>query len=212
MTTPRGAATRSVAAGRPGPVLPLAAGTSCTNPAADNPLWQNPDLKTRQAIQSGGGLFDSITFPATNTYLQLMASNGIPVSTDFVIGRHAWHTWRQSLHAFVATLAFRRTTTTASTPETATHDHPVMFTASVVNDTTEPAGPTGSVNFYLDGVIDGAHLLGTAAVRAGTARITLPSQSGIDPGPHTVSAVYSGDQLYNTSTSNATDFTVTEVH
>ncbi|HZC53032.1 MAG TPA: Ig-like domain repeat protein, partial [Mycobacterium sp.] len=176
-------------------------------PAADSPLWQGSDLKTRLAIQSGGGVFDSITFPATNTYLQLMASNGIPVSTDFVTGGHEWYTWRQLLHDFTATLAFRHTTTTVSAPTTTEVGRPVTFTASVVNDTTEPAAPTGSVSFYLDGVIDGAHRLGTAAVRAGTARITVP-QLATEAGAHTVTAVYSGDVRYNSSTSGAASFTV----
>lgn len=179
-------------------------------PPADSPLWQNPDLKTRLAIQSGGGLFDSITFPNTNTYLALMASNGIPVETDFIAGGHEWYTWRQLLHDFAATLAFRHTTTTAAAPATTTSGHPVTFTASVVADTTEPAPVSGTVSFYLDGVIDAAHLLGTAAVHAGTARITVPD--GITAGAHSVTAVYVGDALYNPSTSASAGFTATDSH
>jgi hypothetical protein len=65
--------------------------------------------------------------------------------------------------------------------------------------------PAGSVNFYLDGVIDSAHLLGTAPIHAGTARVTLPNTLTIVPGTHTVTAVYAGDTFYNTS---ATSFTI----
>lgn len=174
-------------------------------PAATSPLWQNPDLKTRLAIQSGGGLFDSITLPSTSTYLQLMVSNGIAVSTDFILGGHEWYTWRQLQHDFMATLAFRHTTTTATaTPQ----GRAITFTASVVNDTTEPADPTGAVSFYLDSVIDSAHLLGTAPIHAGTARITLPDTTSIGPGAHTVTAIYAGDTDYNTSTSSPTGFTI----
>src|SRR5262249_42468264 len=57
-------------------------------PAASSPLWQNPDLKTRLALQSGAGLFDSISFPSTNTYLNLLTTNGIPFETDFFDAGH----------------------------------------------------------------------------------------------------------------------------
>jgi enterochelin esterase-like enzyme len=182
-------------------------------PASDSPLWQDPDLKTRLAIQSGGGLFDSITFPNTNTYLALMASNGVPVATDFIEGGHEWYTWRQLLHDFAVTLAFRHTTTTVTAPARTVYGQPVTFIASVDADTTEPARLTGSVGFYLDGVIDAAHLLGTSSLDAtGTARVIVHSPPGspstIGVGRHSVTAVYGGAKLYNSSTSNTASFTV----
>jgi hypothetical protein len=62
------------------------------------------------------------------------------------------------------------------------------------------------VRFYVDGVIDAAHLLGSALVdAAGHASLTVAS---IGAGPHTVTAVYSGDALYNTSTSTAAPLSV----
>jgi enterochelin esterase-like enzyme len=175
-------------------------------PAASSPLWQNPDLKTRLALQSGGGLFDSITFPSTNTYLSLLTTNGVPFSTDFFDAGHEWYTWRQLLYDFSRTLLFRHTTTTASGPATSVYGQPATFTATVVNDTTEPAGPTGTVSFYLDGVVDAAHLLGTAPVDpSGHASVTVAS---ISVGPHTIEAVYGGDSVYNGSTSATIPLTV----
>jgi enterochelin esterase-like enzyme len=165
-------------------------------PAAASPLWQNPDLKSRLAIQSGGGLFDSITVPGTSSYLQLMANNGIAVSTDFIQGGHEWYTWRQLLHDYLTTLAFRHTTTTASARA---QGNALILSADVAADTTEPTAVTGTVRFYLDGVIDNAHVLGTATVHHGAAQVVTRPVSGT----HTVTAVYSGDGLYNTSTSGA---------
>src|SRR5262249_42584393 len=155
-------------------------------PAASSPLWQNPDLKTRLALQSGGGNFDSITFPSTNTYLSLLTTNGIPFTTDFVNAGHEWFTWRQLLYDFDSTLLFRHTTTTPTGTATTTYGQPATFTATVANDTTEPAAPTGSVRFYVDGVIDSAHLLGSAPVDAsGHATFTVAT---IGAGSHTVTA------------------------
>jgi enterochelin esterase-like enzyme len=175
-------------------------------PASTSPLWQNPDLKTRLALQSGGGNFDSITFPSTTTYLGLLTANGIPFTTDFLNAGHEWYTWRQLLYDFSSTLLFRHTTTTASGPASTTYGQPATFTASVANDTTEPAAPTGSVGFYLDGVVDAAHLLGSAPVdAAGHASLTVAT---IGAGSHTVTAVYGGDAFYNTSTSAAVPLSV----
>src|SRR5262249_25158129 len=156
-------------------------------------------LKTRLALQSGGGNFDSITFPSTNTYLGLLATNGIPFTTDFVNAGHEWFTWRELLYDFSSTLLFRHTTTAASGTLSTTYGQPATFTATVATDTPEPASPTGSVRFYLDGVIDAAHLLGGAPVDAG-GHATL-TDATIGAGPHTVTAVYSGDAFYNPSTS-----------
>ena len=176
------------------------------SPAASSPLWQNPDLKTRLALHVGGGNFDSITFPGTNTYTNLLTTNGIPFTTDFLNAGHEWFTWRQLLYDFASTLLFRQTTTTVTGPASTTYGQPATFTATVAKDTTEPAAPTGSVSFYVDGVIDAAHLLGSAPVDAGGhASLTVAS---IGAGSHTVTAVYSGDALYNTSTSAAAPLTV----
>jgi enterochelin esterase-like enzyme len=75
-------------------------------PATDSPLWQNPDLRTRLGIQLGGGLFDSLTIPGVNNYAASFAANGIPFTTDLVIGGHEWYTWRQLLYNFLTTVAF----------------------------------------------------------------------------------------------------------
>ena len=66
----------------------------------------------------------------------------------------------------------------------------MTFTATV----TGPGGtPTGSVTFY-----DGASSLGSNALASGTATL---STSALTAGSHSISAVYSGDANYATSTS-----------
>jgi enterochelin esterase-like enzyme len=75
-------------------------------PATDSPLWHNPDLRTRLGIQLGGGEFDSLTVPGVNNYAASLAANGIPFTTDLVIGGHEWYTWRQLLYNFLTTVAF----------------------------------------------------------------------------------------------------------
>jgi enterochelin esterase-like enzyme len=165
-------------------------------PAATSPLWQNPDLKTRLALQSGGGNFDSITFPNTNTYLSLLASNGIPYETDFINAGHEWYTWRKLLHDFAATLLFR-TTSTSLVANVQTK----KLTATVTAASDEPVAPRGTVQF----MVDGKPLGKPAALKNGTARIAgHTTQGGSKPwwrDPASVlSAVYSGDTFYNSST------------
>ena len=71
------------------------------------------------------------------------------------------------------------------------------MTATVKADTTEPARLTGNVQFFLDGQkLDPARPI----LPDGTAKQALPQLSS---GSHTVTAVYSGDNFYNTSTSES---------
>jgi uncharacterized repeat protein (TIGR01451 family) len=98
-------------------------------------------------------------------------------------------------------MAFKHTTTSI-TADSATNwaSHPVTFTATVVKDTTEPATATGTVAFYAGAPFDVAHELGTATVdSSGHAVLSVSMNSG----SYTVTAVYSGDNLYNTSTSTS---------
>jgi enterochelin esterase-like enzyme len=169
-------------------------------PVITSPLWQNPDLKTRLGIQIGGGRFDRITVPGIDTYEANLTANGIPFVDDRMDGGHAWYVWRQMLYDFASTMAFKHTTTSlteVAAPGSSEQRRVVFVTATVKASTTEPAWPTGKVQFYLDGQqLDPARPL----LPDGTAKQALPQLS---PGPHTVTAVYSGDNFYNTSTSES---------
>ncbi|MGZ4198799.1 MAG: Ig-like domain repeat protein, partial [Thermoleophilia bacterium] len=82
-------------------------------------------------------------------------------------------------------------TTLLSCPNPSSYGQCVTFTAMVC-----PSGATGTVAFY-----DGSTLLGTAKLGCGSAWLTT---SALAVGTHTISAVYSGDTTYATSTATLT--------
>ena len=171
-----------------------------TNPALTDPRWQNPDLKTRLGIHVGYGVFDSNVVPTVITFPNNLTTNGVPYVAETMDGGHEWYTWRQMLHDFASTMAFKHTTTSLSqvaAPGSSQGRNVVFVTATVKADTTEPARLIGKVQFYLDGQqLDPAMPL----LPDGTAKQALPQLSA---GTHTVTAIYSGDNFYNTSTSGS---------
>ena len=82
-------------------------------------------------------------------------------------------------------------TSVSSSNASSNFGQPVLFSATV----TAPGGgnPTGSVTFY-----DGAIALGTGQLSGGSASFTA---IGLSLGSHLITAVYSGDPSFNTSTS-----------
>jgi enterochelin esterase-like enzyme len=174
-------------------------GTMGTPPVGD-PRWQNPALKTRLGIQIGGGVFDWLTIPGIDEYEAILTANGIPFVDYRMDGGHEWYVWRQTLIDYASTMAFRHTTTSVSqdaAPGSSEGRSVVFVTARVKPDTTEPAGPAGKVQFYLDSQkVEPA----MPVLPDGTAKLALPRLS---PGPHAVTAVYGGDNFYTTSTSAA---------
>ncbi|EME17888.1 beta strand repeat-containing protein, partial [Rhodococcus triatomae] len=87
------------------------------------------------------------------------------------------------------------TSTTLSVPATAKTGTAVDLTATVA-----PAEATGTVEFK-----DGATVLGSAPVNAGTATL---NHTFTTDGAHSITAVYSGDSGFNTSTSAASNVEV----
>jgi hypothetical protein len=82
------------------------------------------------------------------------------------------------------------TTTVNSTPNPSTSGQSVTLTA-----TLSPSAATGTVEFF-----DGSTSLGTAPLSGGTASLLT---SALSVGSHSISATYSGDSSYATSTSVA---------
>ena len=87
------------------------------------------------------------------------------------------------------------TITIASTNSFSTFGQSVTFTAAV-----SPAAATGTVRFF-----DGSTALGTATLSAGTAKLSVSTLSG---GNHSITATYSGDANYASSTSAVLAYTV----
>ncbi|MFK4098771.1 alpha/beta hydrolase-fold protein [Streptomyces sp. NPDC019531] len=112
---------------------------------------------------------------------------GVPFTYYSVGGGHTWALWQRTLHDFLSRVGFRATTTKVTT------DGSGRPTATVTAATSEPATPTGTVQFKADGV----DLGGPVRLRGGKA--VLPGRAAAGTG-ETITAVYSGDRLYNDST------------
>lgn len=159
-------------------------------PATTSPLWQNPALRTRLGLQIGGGNFDSLTVPGIDSYEADLGAAGIPFTDDRVDGGHEWYTWRQLLLDYTTTIAFRHTSTALRLA-----GHGRVAVATVAGDTTEPSPPQGVVQFMINGRPAGH----PERLRFGSAVLPLRRLGSGD----SVTAVYSGDNYYNSSTSAA---------
>ena len=98
--------------------------------------------------------------------------------------------------------------TVVSSLPTSTHGNPVTFTATV-----EDPGATGTVTFR-----DGAATLGSGTLSGGSPNTATYTTSALGGGPHSITAAYSGDGNFLTSTSGVLTQTVnkasttTDVH
>jgi hypothetical protein len=91
------------------------------------------------------------------------------------------------------------TTTTVNSPaDPSVFGQAVSFTAAVTAAASSSGPPTGAVQFLVDGVDFGAPV----PLTNGTAQ--SQSTATLAPGPHTVTAVYSGDAHFGGSTGGAT--------
>jgi enterochelin esterase-like enzyme len=154
-------------------------------PAYPSSAWQNPALKTRLGIELGGGNFDELTIPGLNSYEADFTASGIPFTDARLDAGHEWYTWRQLLYDYATAVAFRHTTTSLQAVGAQ------RVVATVSGDTTEPVPPEGTVQFY-----SGGQKVGHPR-RLVHGRAFLP----VFAGGATVTAVYSGDNYYDTSTS-----------
>jgi hypothetical protein len=99
----------------------------------------------------------------------------------------------------VATLTSPTTTHLNSSTAMMAAGNPVTFTATV---SSAGGTPTGNVTFY-----DGTSALSTVSLSNGTATYTT---SSLTDGAHSISAVYSGNASFLTSTSNTVAETITD--
>ncbi|WP_435175272.1 Ig-like domain repeat protein [Actinacidiphila sp. bgisy145] len=149
--------------------------------AADPQLKQLLGLHIGVARQDLGGLAQG----NTTAEQQLLAANGVPFTSYNTDGGHNWAYWRQALRDSLTRVDFRATTVAVRT-------HGRSATATVTPATAQPAAPTGTVRFLLDGKPLGA----AVPLHGGTATAVLPHGA-----TGTVTAVYGGDRRYNGSSS-----------
>jgi enterochelin esterase-like enzyme len=152
-------------------------------PAAGDPLYANPALKSLLGLEVVVGIQDigANAGPFTTAMQQRLTAAAIPYRNTAINGGHNWHYWRQILRDYLTHVAFRATTTSVVAK-------PGAVTVSVKPATDEPAVPTGTVTV---GSIN-------APLLNGMATIPVTSAAGA------VTASYSGDTLYNSSTGSAT--------
>lgn len=88
------------------------------------------------------------------------------------------------------------TLSVTASPAPSGFDQPMTFTAAVTAAAPAAGAPGGSVRFF-----DGATLLGSSALSAGSATLTT---AGLEAGVHTIEARYDGDASFETGAGSAT--------
>jgi enterochelin esterase-like enzyme len=148
---------------------------------------QNPELDQLLGLEVGVAKQDLGGLAQGNTTAEeaLLTANNVPYRKLSINGGHNWAFWRKALADFVTRVDFRATSVAVTA-------HGGVVTASVAAATEEPQAPSGTVTFELNGKVLGRPV----ALRRGVASIELPRR----PGGGAVTAVYSGDRVYNPST------------
>jgi hypothetical protein len=148
--------------------------------------------------QDSGG---NVTLGLSSTATAASAPGVYPISAALTGSAAGNYTMTLTPAANVTITQASTTTLLQTSSATPNQGVPVTLTATVFDSSTGSTGtPTGTVSFY-----DGAVLLGTSSVGAGVATL---STAAFPLGTSTVTAVYSGDTNFATSTSNAVTETV----
>jgi enterochelin esterase-like enzyme len=169
-------------------------------PAAGDPAFANPDLKKLLGLHLAIGIQDVGGLAGQNMADEQsrLAAAGVPFVVYKVDGGHTWSFWRGAIRDYLTRVAFRATTTGV-----VANVARKKLIATVAPATSEPATPTGTVQFMADGKPLGKPV----TLKDGKARLAGHTASGSKPwwrdAASTVSAVYSGDTLYNASTSSS---------
>jgi hypothetical protein len=179
--------------------------TSTVVSGAPNPSAALQSVTFTATVTSAGGTpTGNVTFKDGATTLGTGALNGSGVATfatsALLVGSHpitavyaGAGSFAGSTSASSAQVVNLATSSTAlgSSGTPSLTNHSVTFTATVTGGT---ATPTGTVNFF-----DGTTLLGSGALSSGVATFAT---SALAAGSHSITATYSGDTTYATSTSS----------
>ena len=181
------------------------ASTTTALVSSSNPSSFGQSVTLTATIQTafGGGATGSVTFldgttslgtatVSSNSAQFLLAS--LSAGSHSITAKYNGDTnFSASTSAVIAQTVNQATTTTTVTSNTnpSAFGQTVTFTASV--QSTSGGTPTGNVTFF-----DGGSSLGSATLSGSSAQLTLASLS---LGSHSVTAKYSGDSNFTTSTS-----------
>ncbi len=152
----------------------------------------NPELKQLLGLHIGVAIQDLGGLAQGNTTAEqtLLTAAGVPFVSYNVNGGHNWSYWRNALRDFLTRVAFRATTTTV---HTARIPAGTVLTATVEAATAEPAAPTGTLQFSVDGQEYGT----PRPLHNGMAQILVPARAA----GSAFGATYGGDRYYNASSS-----------
>jgi autotransporter-associated beta strand protein len=129
--------------------------------------------------------------------------NGLPDGSSFNANGQTFRA-NYTSNSVLLTRVFPTTTTVVSSANPSNFGQPVTFTASVSGGSPSVAAPTGSIVFTIDGTAQ-------SPVPLTNGQATL-STAALGTGTHTITAAYSGDANFNTSTSSAVTQTVNKAN
>ena len=191
------------------PPSPVTVGTSVVFTATVTPgTTGGPTLTgTVQFKVNGTNLGTPVTIVAG--VAQSAATTTLPVGANAITavysGDSNYGTSTSSTLTYTVNAITTTTGLTAAPPSPAFQGQSVVFTATVTPGTTGGPTMTGTVQFKVNGTNLGSAVTISAGVAQSAATTTLPT------GADAVTAVYSGDANYSTSTSGTLTYTVTAV-
>jgi len=154
------------------------------------------------SIYDGSAVIGTINLSGTS-----QSPSGTITVNNLVVGTHNLYAYYSGDTSYAASTSstltetvttIPTTTTLTASPTTTAYGNYVALTATV-----SPSGGTGTVTFY-----DSGSALGSASLSNGTAVLNSPN---IAVGSRTITAVYSGDSQYYTSTSAGVGVRITQI-
>jgi hypothetical protein len=167
-------------------------------PALTSPVLVGSKATLNATAGSGLAVTYSITGPATLSGSSVTYTGAGAVQITATQAGNSAYLPATSVQT--VTVVNGSTTTLTYTPAAPTFGATITFTAAVAPQ-AGTAMPGGTVAFY-----DGTNLLGTKTASGGQAALQI---STLAAGPHSLTAVYSGDGNYATSTSTIVNLTIT---
>jgi Bacterial Ig-like domain (group 3) len=192
----------------------VASSTTTTLTAAPNPVLvgHSVTLKATVAGTDPGTPTGSVTFYNGSTPLGTvtlsagvasLSISSLPAGSDTLTATYGGATYYLSGHSAAVVEVVNEATTTALTvtPNSPVYGSTVTLTAKVKASIS--GAPTGSVKF-----LNGATVLGSATLNSSD--VALMTTKALSAGSNSITAIYSGDTTYLTSTSTAVTETITK--
>src|SRR5262249_24415093 len=123
-------------------------------------------------------------------------------------GTSSYNTSTGTLNNFVVAKASSTTAVTVSPSSPWVFGQPVTFKATISPVSPSTLTPNGGTVSFYNGAAVAANLLGTSNVSSGVATLSNNATNTLSVTTHTITAVYSGDSSFKTSTGTFTTFTV----